>query len=244
MNTVVRCGLGFLMMTILTGVACSVPVRSSPNQEFQSGEGGPAEDWVKIEKQADPNYVKFIGYSSFCKIIWRIALKEAELSLQTLCQRVPMEKQLPLITQTLRTLSESEEGLRRESYQVHLCCFNEIDQRISLAAFRSELWDARRGQATRKSQDETLVVLLNEQNLYPEIKNLFKNFGYEAIVFATTKSQRLPAKFMPYFDWLKGQGVDDQSVLPIAPVIQWKITRAHLETPTSTDSRAANTAHY
>jgi hypothetical protein len=90
----------------------------------------------------------------------------------------------------------------------------ELSLRLALAAHKSPGWDEKRGKPKSGDINGFVKDLANRENIYPELKELFKHF-HKSIKFSCAEKVLVQkAGELPFYEQLKQQGVKAADKLP------------------------------
>jgi hypothetical protein len=91
---------------------------------------------------------------------------------------------------------------------------HEMSYRLALAAFKSPLWDKKRGRAKKGHENNCVVALANKAEIYRELKPIFAAFNRCVRFSSAEKVLVMEAGKLPFFDALEAQGVQAKDRLP------------------------------
>ena len=112
------------------------------------------------------------------------------------------------LTDSLRTLSWGRltPAIRKSSI---------LGRRLAIAASRSEIWDKRLGKSSAFGENNFVRDLINTQNIFKELKDVFQKCGMEIKIVSVEKVLVFRAEELPDFDLYQQYGIAKQDRIPI-----------------------------
>lgn len=151
--------------------------------------------------------------------VYRSEMNRGVVTVRSNCG-VSWERQLALLRAGLKKVMADDEqagALRALSWgrlAPDGASASELSYRLALAAFESPLWDKKRGRAKKGHENNCVVEIANHAGIYREMKPLFAEFGRDITFSEAEKVLIMEARRLPFFDLLKGYGVQPRDRLP------------------------------
>ncbi|MFH0729173.1 MAG: hypothetical protein V2B19_22880 [Pseudomonadota bacterium] len=185
---------------------------------------GKAADGISLHIQRRPEYsetVYSLGDAS-CELsltVYESALNIGVVTVRSKCFS-SWERQLSLLEKGLVKVLEDENQARafRALSWGRLApdepVPHDMSYRLALAAFKSPLWDKKRGRAKTGHENNCVVALADQADIYRELKPIFSKLGRSLRFSSAEKVLVGAAGKLPFFDELKRQGVSAKDRLP------------------------------
>jgi hypothetical protein len=186
---------------------------------------------VLVERSASDNATTYSIAQQGCRIEW--IARNAEVGVIKLWSEcsLPLLKQMPLVEMIYAEFLRTDSNAR----SLRMLFLGEINPdavtgardmsiRLALAAHKSSVWDARRGDARNGDENGFVKDIANREMIYPELKEMFGRFHQNIQVAFVEKVLVQRADQLPYYDMLKAQGVQASEKLPFDCMTWFTIT--------------------
>ncbi len=171
------------------------------------------------------SHLKEISYSvadGECKITWTVHTSEINRGVVThrASCKAPRGEQATLMGALLERILADHPGqdvFRDLSWGRIAPDFmgcTDMSLRLSRAAFQSPSWDKRRGKPTKGHSNHFVLLIADQQQIYPELADLFSRHGRQLSVSGVEKVLVAKADTLPCYPALKTHGVRPDDKLP------------------------------
>lgn len=144
---------------------------------------------------------------------------------------LPLKEQVPLLSKILARILEDCDNISTINtlFIGRLIHFSngpsEMSRRLAIAAKQSSLWDTGEGKPISGHENDFVVKLANKEIIYSELKDLFQRFNLTIEVVNVEKVLITNADKLPFFPWLKRQGIRDTHKLPYDCLLWFSISK-------------------
>jgi len=158
-----------------------------------------------------------------CRIAWTVYKSELNKGVvhHRLECKLPLNKQLPMLAKILAKIFKDEEN----SKSFHTLFWGrlapdinngnlEMSFNLAIAAYKSPLWDLKRGKPKKGNENPFIVSLANKANIYGKLRVLFERFDRRLVFSSAEKVLITKAYKLPFFERLKKHGVNAANKLP------------------------------
>jgi len=158
-----------------------------------------------------------------CRIAWTVYKSELNKGVvhHRLECKLPLNKQLPMLANILSEILK--DGGNSKSF--HTLFWGrlapdisngnlEISFNLAMAAYKSPLWDLKRGKPKNGHENLFIVSLANKANIYGKLRVLFERFNRKLVFSSAEKVLVTKAYKLPFFERLKKHGVNAAYKLP------------------------------
>jgi len=90
-----------------------------------------------------------------------------------------------------------------------------LGRRLAVAASKSEMWDKQVGKSHEMGENNFVRDLLNRENIFKEVKDIFRKFDIEMQVVNVEKVLVYNAEELPDFDFFQRHEIEKHDQIPI-----------------------------
>lgn len=175
-----------------------------------------------VEKERNQEYreTRYRIRQGECVLTWEMRDTAPGVSLQRSTCSLSLQDQAPLLSSLLEAVIQSE-TLPKSGWSLYwgrlgpstTHCF-ELSKRLMLAAHQSKDWDAKRGKPKKGHENNFVLQILEQSQIYPELKEIFQAQGLGIKVSDVEKVLVFKAKDLPCYSELKLLGISPEEKLP------------------------------